>query len=45
MLLLEATSHVFFECHPVHVSNLGGVKDKVKSLVRPKFGVEHFINY
>jgi len=27
------------------VWDLGGVKDKVKSLVRPKSGIEHFINY
>jgi len=44
LLLLEATSHVFFERHPVHVRHLGGVKDKVKSLVRPKFSVEHFVH-
>jgi hypothetical protein len=42
LLLLETTSHVFFECHPVHVWNLGGVEDKVKGSVRPKFSVEHF---
>ena len=43
LLLLEATSHIFFECHPIHVWDLSGVKDKVESLMRPKFGVEHFV--
>ena len=44
LILLETTSDIFFERHPVHVRHLGGVKDKVKSLVRPKFSVEHFVH-
>jgi len=44
LLLLKAISHVLFERHPVHVRHLCGVKDKMKSLVRPKFSIEHFVH-